>query len=135
MKLATLTLGTNDRPRATEFYNALLEGRGYTIFEEDKEKGEIHSTLWIKDRFIFGVAEPADGKPATHANGSVIGFQMETKEDVDVIHEKAMEMGGTSEGDPGPRDGGYAAYARDLDKNKLCFFVPEYAELLDGNSE
>jgi len=52
MKLASLTLGTNDRPRATEFYNALLEGRGYTIFEQDKEKVEIHSTLWIKDRFV-----------------------------------------------------------------------------------
>ena len=37
---------------------------------------------------------------------------------------KALELGGSDEGAPGPRgDGFYAAYFRDLDGNKLCAFA------------
>ena len=43
---------------------------------------------------------------------------------VDALYKKAIELGATDEGAPGPRGGGgfYAAYFRDLDGNKLnCF--------------
>jgi predicted lactoylglutathione lyase len=37
------------------------------------------------------------------------------------VHAKALELGGTDEGAPGPRgDGFYAAYFRDLDGNKFA---------------
>ena len=43
---------------------------------------------------------------------------------VDRCHAKALSLGATDEGAPGPRgdDGFYAAYCRDLDGNKLAFF-------------
>jgi predicted lactoylglutathione lyase len=43
---------------------------------------------------------------------------------VDAVHQKALELGGTDEGPPGPRgdSGFYAAYFRDLDGNKLNAF-------------
>jgi predicted lactoylglutathione lyase len=48
---------------------------------------------------------------------------------VDAFYAKAIELGGTDEGPPGPRGeapgGFYAAYFRDLDGNKLnAFFSP-----------
>ncbi|WP_422396671.1 hypothetical protein [Sphingomonas ginsenosidivorax] len=51
---------------------------------------------------------------------------MATRGDVDAIHAKALELGGTDEGAPGIRgddpDGFYGAYFRDLDGNKLTVF-------------
>ena len=42
---------------------------------------------------------------------------------VDRVYAKAIELGGTCEGPPGPRiDGFYAGYFRDLDGNKLNVF-------------
>ena len=36
----------------------------------------------------------------------------------------ALKLGGSDEGPPGPRGGGfYGAYFRDLDGNKICAFV------------
>ena len=47
---------------------------------------------------------------------------------VDDFHAKALELGGTDEGAPGPRGpegekAFYGAYFRDLDGNKLCAFA------------
>jgi predicted lactoylglutathione lyase len=44
---------------------------------------------------------------------------------VDAIYRKAIELGATDEGAPGPRgDNFYAGYFRDLDGNKLnAFFM------------
>lgn len=42
---------------------------------------------------------------------------------VSALHAKALQLGGSNEGDPGPRGKGfYTAYFRDLDGNKLNFF-------------
>ena len=42
------------------------------------------------------------------------------------IHKKALELGATNEGDPGPRHGeNYYAYFRDLDGNKICAFCSD----------
>jgi predicted lactoylglutathione lyase len=48
---------------------------------------------------------------------------MDAPEKVDALYAKAISLGATDEGKPGPRGGGfYAAYFRDLDGNKLnCF--------------
>ena len=46
------------------------------------------------------------------------------------MYEKALELGGSDEGGPGPRgdSGFYAAYFRDLDGNKLNAFCMVAAE-------
>jgi predicted lactoylglutathione lyase len=48
-----------------------------------------------------------------------------SKEQVDAVYAKALELGAKDEGAPGPRgDGFYAGYFRDLDGNKLnAFFM------------
>jgi predicted lactoylglutathione lyase len=52
-------------------------------------------------------------------------IRAESKAQVDAIHAKALELGATDEGAPGPRgDGFYAGCFRDLDGNKLnAFFL------------
>lgn len=52
----------------------------------------------------------------------MIAFDVETPERVDALHSQVLELGGTSEGDPGPRGAHlYAGYWRDLDGNKFNF--------------
>ena len=46
-----------------------------------------------------------------------------TTDKVDAVHAKALELGGTDEGAPGPRgEQIYAGYFRDLDGNKFNAF-------------
>ena len=116
------TLGTNDLERAAEFYDALL--------------GMIGAKRWMEsDTFIawtvsptapgLGVIKPHNGKPATVGNGSMVALVVDSAAKVDALHKKAMELGGSDEGAPGPRgEGFYAGYFRDLDGNKLnAFFM------------
>ena len=74
---------------------------------------------------MLSIIKPFNKEPATVGNGTMIGLQMESEEKVQSLYKKAIELGGTDEGEPGPRgeDGSfYAAYFRDLDGNKLCAF-------------
>ena len=72
----------------------------------------------------IGITTPYDGKPATVGNGSMIALQVESSEQVDSVYSKALDLGGSDEGEPGPRGdaGFYAGYFRDLDGNKLNVF-------------
>ena len=54
----------------------------------------------------------------------MIALRCPSKKKVDDLHAKALSLGGKDEGAPGDRGGGfYAAYFRDPDGNKLCFFT------------
>ena len=54
----------------------------------------------------------------------MVALQARDRAQVDRIHALALSLGGTDEGAPGDRGGGfYAAYFRDLDGNKLNAFV------------
>ena len=54
----------------------------------------------------------------------MIAMAVNSVEKVNELHAKALELGGTDEGAPGPRgdSGFYGGYFRDLDGNKLNFF-------------
>jgi len=53
----------------------------------------------------------------------MVALEAKNAAQVDALHRKALELGATDEGTPGPRGGGfYAGYFRDLDGNKLNFF-------------
>lgn len=75
---------------------------------------------------FFGIAEPADGKSANIGNGTMIALSASSPEEVDRLHAKALELGATDDGAPGPRENKdlvfYAGYFRDPDGNKLNFF-------------
>ena len=115
-----VTLGTNDLQRAAKFYDALLAELGAKRFMEMER-----SIAWSAGpQGGLSVGLPFDGKPATVGNGVMGAFAADSKAKVDALHRKALELGGTDEGPPGPRGnhGFYAAYFRDLDGNKLSAF-------------
>jgi predicted lactoylglutathione lyase len=115
-----VTLGTNDLPRAAAFYDALL--------------GEIGAKrLWdmptgiawgsAMNRPSLGLLKPYDGKAATVGNGVMVALVVDSKEKVDRVYAKAMQLGAKDEGPAGPRgDNFYAGYFRDPDGNKLNVF-------------
>jgi len=115
-----VTLGTNDLPRATAFYDALLGALGAKRVYEF-ERGVSWSVG--HDKPGLGVLKPFDGKPATRGNGTMVALAVDSKDKVDMLYRKALELGATDEGPAGPRgEGFYAAYFRDLDGNKLNVF-------------
>ena len=121
-----VTLGTNDLDKALGFYDALLGELGATRKIEFPETG---FTLYGTGDRRPGIAitRPYDGNPATAGNGNMTALAMESRDMVDRMHAKAIELGGSDEGAPGlrtPEGQGafYGAYFRDPEGNKLCVF-------------
>ncbi len=116
------TLGTNDLPRAAAFYDALFDVIG---IKRIMDFGRGYAWGVGMDKPGFGVMKPFDGQPATVGNGVMVALAVNSKDKVDALHAKALALGGTDEGAPGPRgEGFYAAYFRDLGGNKLnAFFM------------
>lgn len=118
MKLDYCVLGTNNIDEAIKFYDSLFEGT-----ELNQVLSIDRMTFWQCDDFAFAVAKPFDGKPATNGNGTMVGLNVGSEEEVNRLHNKAIELGGTCEGKPGQRGPKYSAYVRDLDSNKIVFSV------------
>ena len=56
-------------------------------------------------------------------NGTMLAINVDAKEDVPRIYEKALSLGAACEGKPGPRANfGDFAYFRDTEGNKLAVF-------------
>jgi len=118
------TVGTNDLQRAMAFYDALFGSVGISRLLELPSIA-AWGVNW--DKPMFGVAKPFDGTQATPSNGELIALGQRTRAKVRTLHAKGLELGGTDEGAPGVRgldssQAFYAAYIRDLDGNKLCFY-------------
>jgi predicted lactoylglutathione lyase len=114
------TFGSNDLQKAIAFFDELLGEFGakqvmnlerLVIYGKELGNG------------MFAICEPFDKQAATVGNGSMVAFNMESRENVQKMHAKALSLGGTDEGQPGERGPGfYGAYFRDLDGNKFCAF-------------
>lgn len=117
-----VTVGTNDMEKAAAFYDALLGEIGAGRFMDTEQF--IAWSVSPKAPAL-SITKPFDGDKATVGNGTMIALAVDSTEKVDKLHAKAMELGGTDEGAPGPRgdSGFYAGYFRDLDGNKLNAFV------------
>ncbi len=117
-----VTLGTNDIERAAQFYDQLLGTLGAKRFLETET-----FIAWTAAAPMpaLSVAKPFDGNAATVGNGVMVALAMDSREKVDALYNKAIELGAQDEGPPGPRgDNFYAGYFRDLDGNKLnAFFM------------
>jgi predicted lactoylglutathione lyase len=115
-----VTLGTNDLPRAAAFYDALLAELGVKR-QMEFERGISWGAA--PDQPGLGIMKPFDGKVATVGNGVMVALAAGSRELVDRVHKKALELGGKDEGPAGPRgDTFYAGYFRDPDGNKLSVF-------------
>ncbi|RQO60350.1 glyoxalase [Paucibacter sp. KBW04] len=114
------TLGTNDLPRATAFYDELF---GVIGIKRIMDFGRGYAWGTTMDKPGFGVMKPFDGQAATVGNGVMVALVVDSQDKVRALHAKALALGGKDEGAPGPRgEGFYAAYFRDLDGNKLNAF-------------
>jgi predicted lactoylglutathione lyase len=118
-----VSLGTSDLDRAARFYDALMQEIGANRVLE--EEGTF--IAWGPEGGFPGlmITKPFDANPATAGNGVMVALAAESREQVDRIYSKAIELGASDEGPPGPRgDAGtfYAGYFRDLDGNKLNAF-------------
>lgn len=123
-----VTLGTNDLEKAVNFYEQLLSTIGAGRFLESEEF--VAWTTGINSTGL-SITKPFDGKAATVGNGNMVAIQLDSKDKVDDFYKKALLLGGTCEGKPGPRGeipGFYAGYFRDLDGNKLNVFYMETPE-------
>ncbi len=116
-----VTLGTNDRDRGAKFYDALCGELGVGRMMENEQFiawGEPDGGAGI------GLTAPFDGQPATVGNGVMVALAAKDEAQVQTLYDIALANGGTCEGPPGDRGGGfYAGYFRDPDGNKLNAFV------------
>jgi predicted lactoylglutathione lyase len=118
MKMDYCVLGTNNMEAAVKFYDSLFEQTELNqVFATER------MTFWQCEDFAFAIAIPFNEEPATNGNGTMIGFNVGSTEEVKRLYNKVIELGGTSEGQPGQRGPKFSAYARDLDKNKIVFSV------------
>jgi predicted lactoylglutathione lyase len=118
-----VTLGTSDLARGARFYDAIAAEMGASrIMEFDS----IIAWAGPGDKPCIGLTKPFDGKPCSVGNGVMVALEAADRVQVDKLYEIALANGGSDEGAPGPRGGGfYAGYFRDPDGNKLNAFLME----------
>ena len=113
------TLGTRDLERARTFYDHVLAPLGFTRLLDIE--GRICG--WGIEAPQFMVGYPRNGEPATASNGLTIGLAAPNRAAIDEFHRRALALGASDEGAPGPRPvapDAYAAYIRDPDGHKIA---------------
>lgn len=124
-----VTLGSDNMPRARDFYDQLLGATvgAKRIMEFGDDLGGF--TMWGTgfDKPGIAVTNPYNKQPAVAGNGNMTAIAVDSRDKVEAIHARALELGGSCEGAPGVRgeegpQAFYGAYFRDLDGNKLCAF-------------
>lgn len=114
-------LGANDVQKSKQFYDAVLGALGHKPGVID-DKGRC---LYFTDTGLFIITTPINGEPASHGNGSTLGFSALNSEAADAAHAAGVANGGvTCEDPPGVRESPigplYLAYLRDPTGNKIC---------------
>ena len=114
-------VGSNDLDASKKFYDAIFTATGGREGRLDP-KGRL---VYVNNGGIFLVSPPIDGQPATHGNGTTIGFAVDGPEQAQAWEQAGVAAGGTAiEDPPGVRSGMgvnlYLAYLRDPSGNKLC---------------
>ncbi len=118
--LGYTTIGTNDMDRAVTFYDSLLAEVGAKRLM-DMDRIKFYGTS--PDAAMLAVCIPYNEEAQDCGNGNMVAIPGGSRDGVDKLYAKAMELGATDEGEPGERmPVFYGAYVRDLDGNKLCFF-------------
>lgn len=117
--IAYTTIGTSDIEKAKAFYLAVLADMGASVV---MDLGRLAALGTSAGGAMLAVCTPFNGEAAAPGNGNMVSIAPGSKELVDKMHARALELGAADEGAPGQRmDGFYGAYFRDLDGNKICF--------------
>lgn len=116
-----VTLGVKDMERAKTYWSELLSDLGCSVL---MDMGRIAMIGAGMDQPMIAVCTPYDEGNCNPGNGNMVAINPGSKQMVDKLHAKALELGGSNEGDPGVRieDMFYGAYFRDPDGNKAVFF-------------
>ena len=115
------TIGVSNMAQAEQFYGGLLaEIGGQQLFGQDRIK--FYGTGM--DAAMLAICIPYDEQAQHRGNGNMVAIPGGSRDKVDALHAKALQLGATDDGGPGERVPGvfYGAYVRDPDGNKLCFY-------------
>ena len=120
-----VTLGTNDLDKARAFYDALFGSIGGKRLVELPHGFTLYGCGWGQPG--VAITPPYDGKAAVPGNGNMVALVLQERAQVDALHAKALELGGSDEGAPGVRGeegprAFYGAYFRDPEGNKFCAY-------------
>lgn len=117
-----IMIGADDVAASKAFYDAALGALSVPAGVVD-DWGRV---VYAHDGSRFLLTKPIDGQPASHGNGSTLGFAAASTDAADAWHAAGLAHGGTAcEKPPGVREatGGrklYLAYLRDPSGNKIC---------------
>ena len=113
-----VSVSVRDLAAAAQFYERVLAPLGYARLVERPGTvgfGKKYPEVWLNLR--------ADRAPAPANPGAHVALRAGSEEAVRAFHTAAIAGGGTSDGEPGPRQAAittyFGAFIRDLDGNKL----------------
>lgn len=117
--IAYTTIGTADIEKAKAYYLALLEDLEVSVL---MDVGRLAALGSASGGAMLAVCTPYNEGAPNPGNGNMVAIAPGSKEMVDKLYARALELGGSDDGEPGQRmDGFYGAYFRDPDNNKICF--------------
>lgn len=115
-----VTIGTRDMEKAKAFWASLLEPLGASVLMDIGRLAFIGTEM---GQPMLAVCLPHDEKPPERGNGNMLALPAGSREKVDELYARAIELGASDEGPPGERlPGFYGGYFRDVDGNKAVFF-------------
>ena len=113
--IAYVTIGTSDMERAKSFYLAVLQDMGVNVL---MDIGRLAALGTPTGGTMLAVCTPYNGEAPNPGNGNMVAIAPGSKELVNKLHARALELGGSDEGAPGQRmEGFYGGYMRDPDGN------------------
>ncbi len=118
--MSHVSIGVSDYPAAKAFYTEVLATVGAKVMMDIEEVGAIAFGKFFAE---FWVQVPHDGQAPSAGNGSHFAFFAPNKAAVDAFWAKAIELGASPDGEPGPRphygEAYYGCFLRDADGNKI----------------
>ncbi len=116
-----VTIGTTDMEKAKTFYSTLLADMGATVVFDGGRIAFIGKSMAEP---MIAVCTPYDEEnPQSPGNGNMIAIDAGSRENVDALYNKAIELGATCDGPAGERmPTFYGGYIRDSGNNKICFY-------------
>jgi catechol 2,3-dioxygenase-like lactoylglutathione lyase family enzyme len=116
-----ITIGTRDMEKAKAFWSELLSELGASVI---MDIGRIAFIGTSNDQPMLSVCIPYDENDPNPGTGNMVAINPDSKELVDKLHTKALELSATTEDDPGQRidDMFYGGYFRDPNGNKAVLF-------------
>jgi len=116
------SIGVSDYTKSRAFYEAVLATIGAKIIMEVDEDG-MKAAAFGKYFPEFWVQIPHDRQAPSVGNGTHFGFLAPSNEAVHAFWDKAIELGASPDGEPGPRphygEAYYGCFVRDPDGHKI----------------